>query len=401
MFYTIEVDAVLLVVAIIVIVRIAYKMGNDFLSVQQSERQKMIDLAYVNLSEKEVAANAELNRVERELHRIEELNITRVDRYKQIMDTAANEIKQSYPWMSGQVADAMKMYDMEVAYSLMCKPRPALKAADEIKQIAKEKRAIQKKNRMLEYQLAYYEKLFPWLEEFKAVPPKDGWAYVNDSTFEERSEYETLKNWLSPEEYQKLPTAEKYQKALDRYKSRKKNDWEAGIEYERYIGYLAEQTGAKVCYAGAREGLEDMGRDLLVDRGDKVFVIQCKRWAKSKKIHEKNIFQLFGTTTLLRVENPKKQYVGVFVTSTALSDVAKKCAEALEIEVIENCALEDYPMIKCHASQNQKIYHLPMDQQYDRVQIGGKDGSMFAWTVKEAEENGFRRAYRWNPHKGQ
>lgn len=144
-----------------------------------------------------------------------------------------------------------------------------------------------------------------------------------------------------------------------------------------------------------------MGRDLLVDRGDVVFVIQCKRWAKSKKIHEKHIFQLFGTTTLLRVEHPKKQYVGVFVTSTTLSDVAKKCAEVLEIEVIENCVLEDYPMIKCHASQSEKIYHLPMDQQYDRVQIGGKDGSMFAWTVREAEENGFRRAYRWNPHKGQ
>ena len=142
-----------------------------------------------------------------------------------------------------------------------------------------------------------------------------------------------------------------------------------------------------------------MGRDLLVERGNTTEVIQCKRWSKDKVIHEKHIFQLFGTTMLLKVKNPSVVYNGIFVTTATLSELARECAEQLHIEVIENYEMKPYPMIKCHASANGKIYHLPMDQQYDRVQIGGKPGSMFAWTVEEAENLGFRRAYRWNPHK--
>lgn len=41
-----------------------------------------------------------------------------------------------------------------------------------------------------------------------------------------------------------------------------------------------------------------------------------------------------------------------------------------------------------------KIYHLPFDQQYDNVKIN-KPGECFAFTVKEAEGKGFRRAYKW------
>ena len=39
-----------------------------------------------------------------------------------------------------------------------------------------------------------------------------------------------------------------------------------------------------------------MGRDLIVSKEKKLFVIQCKRWAAEKTIHEKHIFQLYGTT---------------------------------------------------------------------------------------------------------
>ena len=36
-----------------------------------------------------------------------------------------------------------------------------------------------------------------------------------------------------------------------------------------------------------------------------------------------------------------------------------------------------------------------MDQQYDKVQIC-KKGEMMVNTVKEAEDNGFRRAFKWH-----
>ena len=238
---------------------------------------------------------------------------------------------------------------------------------------------------------------FPWLEEFKTVEPKTGARYLNMLDESGRDEYETLKDFLSPEEYSQLSTVEKYQRALDRYAKRKKNDWEIGIEYERYIGYLYEQKGFKVIYHGALMGLEDMGRDLIAKNRDVIYVIQCKRWAKEKTIHEKHIFQLFGSTILFSM-NESEECEGVFVTTTSLSDTAKKCAERLNISVREKFQFADYPMIKCNiAKDGEKIYHLPFDQQYDKVQICGKKGAQYVATVKEAEELGFRRAFRWRP----
>lgn len=42
-----------------------------------------------------------------------------------------------------------------------------------------------------------------------------------------------------------------------------------------------------------------------------------------------------------------------------------------------------------------KIYHLPFDQQYDKVKIEKNKGEFYCSTVQEAEKAGFRRAYRW------
>lgn len=53
-----------------------------------------------------------------------------------------------------------------------------------------------------------------------------------------------------------------------------------------------------------------------------------------------------------------------------------------------------YPMIKCNVNQGNKIYHLPFDQQYDRVKIQ-HDGEFYVKTVGEAERKGFRRAKRY------
>lgn len=306
------------------------------------------------------------------------------------------ETKQSYPWTAMQIADLQFNEDYSIATALRSKSRPAKKAADELTRIAKEKKILIAKSKSLEYQLEYFEALFPWLEEFKELPPIDGAKYIHDTESNADNEYEILKKWLSPEEYSKLSATQKYQLALDRYRNRKKNDWEVGIEYERYIGYMYEKKGFRVQYHGALMGKQDMGRDLLVEKGNELLVIQCKRWAKEKTIHEKHIFQLYGSAIQLRVE--KQVYcVPVFVTTTSLSETAKKCADYLNIHVIENYEFHDYPLIKCNISKKgEKIYHLPFDQQYDRVRISFSKGEKYVSTVEEAEKLGFRRAQRWS-----
>lgn len=188
------------------------------------------------------------------------------------------------------------------------------------------------------------------------------------------------------------------QNALNRWKLRNKTDWEIGIEYERYIGYLLECEGYKVQYVGATQGLNDMGRDLIAVKKNKTLVIQCKRWSTSKTIHEKHIFQLHGSTAVLIAENPEKTYKSVFITTTELSEKARKCADICNVTCIEHFPISDYPLIKCNSNaEGEKIYHLPFDPQYDKIVITKNKKSFYAWTVKEAEEKGFRHTYQRRP----
>ena len=85
------------------------------------------------------------------------------------------------------------------------------------------------------------------------------------------------------------------------------------------------------------------------------------------------------------------------VTSNNVSEEARMFAEVLGVRVQENVPLEPYPCIKCNISlrDGSRIYHLPFDQQYDRTVIDGSRGECYVAAVQEAEELGFRRAFRW------
>ena len=64
---------------------------------------------------------------------------------------------------------------------------------------------------------------------------------------------------------------ERNQLALDRYKaSHKKSKWQIGRDYELYIGYRYSQSGYSVDYFGSYMGLEDLGRDLICKKGNKI-----------------------------------------------------------------------------------------------------------------------------------
>lgn len=317
-----------------------------------------------------------------------------------------------FPWLADAIGEFYRYKDYEIANYLETKKYPAYKSADNVREIAEEKKILRKQLKIAKNYVAYYESLFPWITDYidcdmeEALSFKQSVSEVNDMEADPVTKYVTSAQFL------KLLPSERNQLALDRYSSSQKNPWEIGREYERYIGYLYEKKGYKVEYIGIEKGLEDMGRDLICKNENEILIIQCKYWSSYKIIHEKHINQLYGTMVKYFIDYNKVikgsfsflkfleivksgKIKAVFVTSTNLSPTAKEFANTLGIELHENKTLEHYPLIKCNlSSNNEKIYHLPFDQQYDKTMIKNKNES-YVFTVKEAEKLGFRRAYKW------
>lgn len=250
------------------------------------------------------------------------------------------------------------------------------------------------------YQLDYLLELYPQLQDVLDVEHKD--LDVAKRELPKEEDHDATRDYLSREEYNKLSVTERNQLALDRYiQSRKKSKWQIGRDYELYIGYCCEKELCHVEYTGSTMKLEDLGRDLIAQLGRQIYIIQCKYWSKEKLIREKHIMQLYGTVMHYRItHNDFTNVHGVFVTSTVLSDMAKEFARVLNIKVYENIPLGDFPRIKCNVNHTAElgttyIYHLPMDLSYDVTKIENPDEFM-AFTVKEAEQAGFRRSYKWH-----
>ena len=313
------------------------------------------------------------------------------------------------PVLAAQVANISSARFMADEHCLLRKKNHAVKAAEVVRELREENRILKKAKKIAEYKALYYEHIVPWLVELEDEPLDN--QSLNDEVFNKDNENtdDSVGYWVTSNEYRSLSVTERNQLALDRYCRRNKSKLEIGSDYERFIGYTYEKLGYDVQYRGIIDGFEDMGRDLICERNGQVKVIQCKYWSSRKMIHENHINQLFGTTLRFYLErNPEntifsffmalqsKQITPILITSTVLSNTAKKFASDLGVEVMENIKIEDYPMIKCNISgiNNEKIYHLPFDQQYDKVKIDGK-GEFYALTVREAEAKGFRRAKKW------
>lgn len=297
------------------------------------------------------------------------------------------------------------------------KSHPAPTAAETVKEIGEEKKKLLIENKITTYKLQYFEKLFPWLTELIAeYEDEEIPVRIEDSIPDDNSEDRTRK-YLTDEQYRSLPSVERNQLALNNYlASRNHSRWAVGRDYEMYIGYLYAKQGYSIEYKGIIDGFEDLGRDVIATKDGEVCIIQCKRWAQHRTTHEKHVFQLFGTSMEYWIKNFKnsqnqesfegfseflneKRLKPIFYTSATLSDKAREMAEALNVKIMENQPIGDFPRIKCNINSDEfgtqtKIYHLPMDQQYDRTIVGDRPGESFAFTVKEAEDKGFRRAFR-------
>jgi hypothetical protein len=290
---------------------------------------------------------------------------------------------------------AENKYQEELEYSRSTEKH---NRAIKINELKAEKRALIEKNKWLQYQLAEIYAMLPEAEQLGDFDETEDQAETEIFT------EDSYKWYLSPEEYERLSDTEKNRRALEYCKRRKKTKRELGRDYELYVGYSLEQLGYTVEYFGIEKKFNDLGRDLIAQNKDFVLVVQCKNWAKHKVIHEKHIAQLYGTLAVYYLEHPeeKRKIMGYFVTSTVLSDEAKRFAKELNIAILENQKLGDYPMIKCNVGRDEfgfetRIYHLPIDQQYDRVKIEPKKGEFMALTIEEAEAKGFRRAWKWKP----
>ena len=311
----------------------------------------------------------------------------------------AKERQVGFPWLANAYSDFFILEAKKIENFLKNKKHPAYSAAEAVKEQSKLRRQAEKEKKIAQYLVEYYENIAPFLLELKEevdIASEEDAKLMKDYSEEELADEVT--NYLTKEEYRKLPSIERNQMALDRFWKRNKSKWLIGRLYERYVGYLYEKKGYDVEYVGIFKGFEDLGRDLICRKGNNVIIIQCKYWAQFRIIYEKHIFQFFGTVFQYKDENHKRKVKGIFYTSTELSDLARRFSKELNIGLKENFKFDkDYPCIKCNISRkiNEKIYHLPFDQQYDKVKIEQDRGEFYCKTVKEAEDAGFRRAFRY------
>lgn len=299
-------------------------------------------------------------------------------------------------WLSNAFSDYIQSKDNELECSLIVKPNPAYKSAEIVSELKKSRAKMAKKLKFLEFQLNSYEEYFPQLLEYRYAILEELFDFQNDE-FDEYIDPALIYGFISNEEYNALTNQQKFQLALDRYWNKEKSNLEIGRLYERYIGYIYESHGWKVKYEGIIKGFEDFGRDLICEKDGKHLIIQCKCWSKDKVIREKYIMQLYGSTILYGYENRIENVIPIFYATTSLSDEANIVANKLGVKVV-NEQLKRYPMIKCNVnhSDKEKIYHLPFDQQYDRIVIGDNYGESYVDTIEQAEKLGFRRAYKWS-----
>jgi hypothetical protein len=303
-------------------------------------------------------------------------------------------------WLAKAYTDLLRHHDERHEWSLALTARTGTKVAAELAAAKLQRRQLSEQVHLLKWQIASYEEYFPALADYRdAILDEAIDLRTNSTEGLEKADPALSKGYLTRQEFDSLDRVTRFQLALDRYKSRGKSSWEVGRDYERQIGHQHEISGWRVEYHGALQGFEDLGRDLICQQNDEMLIVQCKCWREDRPIRERHVFQLYGTSVLRRMEVSASNTAvrPILVTTGCLSDIATRAAQALGISVIK-IPRRDYPLIKCNVNSTtrERIYHLPFDQQYDRIVIGDQPGEQYVWTVAEAERLGFRRAYRWS-----
>ena len=338
------------------------------------------------------AANREINQIAKE----KEGAVAQALSDKEIYKTSLVERASGYPTLIEAINEFEEIRDRKIEEYLIYKKNPSKKGAEVVREQNQRRRKAEFERKKTMMIIEHYENLAPFLLDYKneiELPEEKDIL----ETYSEEEQADVVTQFLTKDEFRNLTTTERNQRALDRYWTRPKSKWHIGKMYERYIGHLYEMEGYEVEYSGIKKRLEDLGRDLIAKKDDEIVVIQCKNWSQFRKIHENSVFQFFGTVFQFREENPDKKVKAVFYCTNKLSPLASNFAKALKIELKEDFKMDrKYPCIKCNISRvdGEKIYHMPFDQQYDNVTIEPHRNEFFCATVAEAEQAGFRRAFK-------
>jgi len=337
-----------------------------------------------------------VEKYEEQIRVIKKENIEFIEKQNFELEKMLQGNTRSIPYIADMVSDYLTLHYERVANYLAIKSNPAIEESKRIRDLRIETKDWIRRSKIAIYSLEYLKNLLPSIDDLLEID------YEELKPEKITIEYDPIRNYLSADEWKNLSETEKNQKALDNYINGSKTKWQIGRDYELYIGYNFWKQGYNVIYFGSVMGLEDLGRDLIVDKNEKIVIIQCKCWAKDKTIHEKHIAQLYGSLIHYIISNKKSlnDVSAELYTTTRLSEMAKEFSKILKIKYNEGILMDEFPRIKCNIGRDERgletrIYHLPMDQQYDSAIIN-KSGEFFAFSVEEAEKKGFRRAWKFS-----
>jgi len=302
-------------------------------------------------------AKSKRKRAENKLRRIQELSASKIQEISGLLQTI-NKQSVLLPSLVRWSDAITESYDNAISEALKNKKHPAPKAAEQVKLARHEARTAKRELMIARNRIDLYESLAPWLTEYTEYTVGELIDALRDDeeavAASERGE-DPARRYIPKAEWRRLTEPERNQLALDRYcdTNRKRSPWSAGIEYERYVGYVYECEGYSVEYCGALRGREDLGIDLICKSDDSVDIVQCKRLAVEKGIpvRENVIAQIFGSAEFYRMSTDTPKTVKpVLITSFELSDEARRFASHLNVEVKERFSIQRYPMIKCNIS---------------------------------------------------
>ena len=186
-------------------------------------------------------------------------------------------------WLAEMITEAEVNSDRGLENYLKYKKRPAPSAAENVKAISAEKKYWMQKAKEYEYQIKQLEEYFPILSEYREAILEEMVSVTALTDKDGANDIDPVLSYVTKLEWDKLMPIEREQLALTRYiEGSAKSSWDAGLRYERYLGYLYEKQGWSVEYVGAIKGFEDFGRDLICTKAGEVYVVQAKRW---KNLH--------------------------------------------------------------------------------------------------------------------
>lgn len=341
---------------------------------------------------------------------------TYAERISEAAEKAIVERQKGFPYIAEKLSEfrAQLFINPDAYMYLRKKAWKTKEIADELKAKYRE---VNKRLIISENLIAFYEYVYPDLIELKEQEIEKE-CVVDKSYSRQELEADPDTHFIPKREYLLLSQCGRGQLALDRYWKRQKSKKEVGNAYERFIGFLFERWGYDVDFVGITKGVKDRGIDLVCENENEILLVQCKNWAKYKKIHENVLFQFFGAVFHARERYRKtgsiydeekterfvypkreKNVSGIIYSTVTLSEFAKEAISKLGIG-LEVLAMDyNYPCIKCNVNNGNRIYHLPFDQQYDKTKIKMNDlysEECYVKTCKEAEELGFRRAKKFN-----